>query len=537
MSATQDVSQELKTLEMLAREKPLAHPTAFELRHMGHEYAPPAHLVEIDQSVFEALHPERYPYAPKNLTRLFPREHGKSEAVSHKIPSWLALKNPNARILIMMESEEQAVGKLSQCRNTIRRLAPLYDREIESDAAKKLQLARSETFDVPTIRAAGFETSVTGGHYDLIIFDDLVSADSMSTETRRSRAWTTFQDYLNLGSAGKTVFVVVGTRKHPDDLYSKIMSSGGWDVEVRKAISDWSIVENGEYTVVCKMHDGTIERFDAGEKPPDATVVDVEPHRDVPVLWPERWPLDKLIQKYIEGTVEVDEGEDEDTLSGSLVWIRENQNRADALMGQVLDADMIHFVDGLPEDDERELNDLPTYIGMDLALEQDAEKAARNDTDYFAYCVATYDPRRRIFYIRDVQRKRAMTMKQAIDWVKRQTKPYNTRNLFVESNQAQTFFAQQAREEDEEGLRMFVKEVNSSGKKEDRIVTMSARFENGNAVIVGSPRQAKWDSLLREWTEFPTGDHDDRLDAMQIALSAKNQEDEESKKTVHRPFV
>lgn len=535
MSVSTDDSSALDTLRVVAKEKPLAHPTAFGLRYMSYEFAPPPHLIEIEQAAYEALNPEEYPYSPKNIVRLLPREHGKSETVSHKIPSWLAVRNPNIRILIMMESEDQAASKLAECSETIGKLAPAYDREIVTDAYKKLKLKRDKTYPEPTITAAGFETSVTGGHYDVLIFDDLVSAESMATEDRRDKAWKRFQDYLNLGTGGQSLKLVVGTRKHPDDLYQKLIDSDGWDVKVEKAIQDWSVVENGEYDVITT--DGN--RYEAGNKPPGPDIASVEPHRQAPVLWPERWDLGTLIQKYLEGNVETDDFEDDAGMSGSKVWIRENQNKANALMGQILDADMLRFVDGLQADDHRNLDDLPHYVGMDLALEPDAEKAAMNDTDYFAYCVAAYDPKQRIFYVRDVQRKRGISMKKAVDWVRAGMKAFPTRNLYVEAVQAQIFFAQTAREAegDHELDSAYVKEVDPVGKKEDRIMTMSARFENGNAVIVGSPESPKWDSLISEWVQFPSSDHDDRLDAMQIALSARNQEQEEAKSTVQSPFI
>ena len=524
---TDDVDQILKTLEAVSRDRPLAHPTAFGMRHMSYACPPPPHLVEIEQAVYEALDPEAYPYSPKNIVRLFPREHGKSETVSHKIPSWLALRDPNVRILIMMESEEQAAGKLEECSTTINRLASTYDREVITDSHTKLTLDREKTHDVPTIRAAGFETSVTGGHYDVIIFDDLVSADSEATELRRDKNWKRFQDYLNLGSAGETVFLVVGTRKHPEDIYSKLISSAGWNVRIEKAIQDWSLVENGEYDIITTNG----EVFTAEEKPPGDEIAMVKPHRDVPVLWPELWPLDKLLKKYLQGSVETDVGEDEAKLSGSRVWIRENQNKADALMGQVLDPGMLRFVKG-PADDDRSLDDMPHYVGMDLALEPDAEKAANNDFDYFAYAISAYDPRDSIFYVRDVERKRGMSMSQAIDWVEAGMARYPTRNLYVESVQAQRFFAQEAAK-----TRLYVHEVQNMGKKEDRILAMSAKFENGRAVLVGDRNEPKWDSLVSEWTQFPTGDHDDRLDAMQVSLSGRAMEDEERKMTSPLPFI
>lgn len=531
-----DTDEIVKRVRKVAQEKPLAHPMAFSMADMNFDLPPAPHLVDIYHDVYTGLNPQRYPNAFRQVAKLEPRDHGKSEVGSHVIPSWKALEDPNARILIMMESEGQAKDKLAECSATINRLAPKYGRTVERDSALALKMEREEVHDVPTIRAAGFETSVTGGHYDLIIFDDLISDESVLTEDRRNKNWNKFQERLNLRSGNDTVFLVLGTRKHPEDLYQKLIDSPGWDVTVERALGDWTVVENGEYDVIARDQEtGEIGRYKAGERPPGTDIVRVETHRDPQALWPQRYSGDELIYNYLTGSLEDDDAEKEG-LEGSRVWVRENQNEADALMGDILSRDMLMFVDGLPGD--RSLDDLPVYAGLDPAIEPDAEKAATGDTDYWAWSVAYYDPRHATFYIDDVRRKRGMTMKEAITWVQGHMARYPTRNIYVEANQAQQFLVQSLREPQEDYQGLFVKEVDSNRDKESAIRSMSARFENGKAVILGKPTTPRWDSLIQnEWITFPTGDHDDRLDAIRMTLSAKSQEDEESKNTAQRPFV
>lgn len=529
-------SEMIETMKEVAAKKPLAHPLAFSMAEMNFDLAPAPHLIDIYHSVYMGLNPDKYPNAFSNYLKLEPRDHGKSEVGSHVIPSWKALEDPNTRILIMMESEGQAKDKLAECSETIRRLAPKYGRKIENDSALELKLERDEVHDVPTIRAAGFETSVTGGHYDLIIFDDLISDESVLTESRRKKNWEKFQERLNLRSGNDTVFLTLGTRKHPEDLYKKLIDSPGWDVTVEKAIGDWSVVENGDYHVVARDPEtGEVNRYPAGERPNNTDIIRVECDRDPEALWPERYSGNELIYNYLTGSLEDEDAQDEG-LEGSRVWVRENQNEADALMGDILSADMLTFVDGLPGD--RRLDDLPVYAGLDPAIEPDAEKAATGDTDYWAWSVAYYDPRHATFYIDDLRRKRGMTMKEAITWVQSHMARYPTRNIYVEANQAQQFLVQSLREPHEEHQGLFVKEVDSNRNKEDAIRAMSSRFENGKAVILGNEKTPRWDSFIqKEWVTFPTGDHDDRLDAIRMVLSARNQEDEEAKRTTQRPFV
>lgn len=535
-AGTESAGELVAKMQEVAKQKPLAHPLAFSMVDMRFDLAPAPHLVDIYHSVYRGLNPDLYPYAPTNYLKLEPRDHGKSEVGSHVIPSWKALDDPDSRILIMMESEGQAKDKLRECSDTINRLAPKYGREIARDSALELELERDQVHDVPTIKAAGFETSITGGHYDVIIFDDLISDESVLTENRRKKNWEKFQERMNLRSGNDTVFLTLGTRKHPEDLYSKMIDSPTWDVTTEKAIGDWTVVENGDYDVVCKHEEtGEVGRYEAGERPPNTDIVKVECHRDPQALWPQRYSGDELVYNYLTGSLEDDDAEEEG-LEGSRVWVRENQNEADALMGDILSRDMLTFVGGLPGD--RKLSDLPVYAGLDPAIEPDAEKAATGDTDYWAWCIGYYDTKHATFYIDDIRRKRGMTMKEAIAWVQSHMSRYPTRNIYVEANQAQQFLVQSLREPQESHQGLFVKEVDSNRDKESAIRSMSARFENGKALIVGKPTTPRWDSFIqKEWITFPTSDHDDRLDAVRMVLSAKNQEDEEAKQTTRSPFV
>ncbi|WP_330633707.1 phage terminase large subunit family protein [Halocatena halophila] len=479
------------------KQQPLCHPGIFAREEFDFQYELPPHLGEIYHSVFQAFD-DNYSLAPKNIVRLQPREHAKSESGSHIIPSWLALRNPNARILIMMETEGQAKGKLRECSDTIERLGPKYGAEIVENNKTELTLERDANWDVPTIKAAGFNTGVTGGHYDLIVFDDLISWESQRTEQRREKTWEQFQDYLNLGSEGETIFLVLGTRKHPNDLYQRLIDGPAWDTRVERAISDWSIVEEGAYTLVTDANN----RYGAGEIgtiPEEETVVKVDPHRDVGVLWKDRWPLDKLLLDMVSGF-----GSEQ----GTLVWQRENQNDASALQGQILSADMLYYVDELPN----QRSYYSWYAGVDPAIEDDPEKAATNDTDYWAAAVLAHDRKRETTYVTDLHRRRGLTIDQGIQWLSN-VLPGDVRSGLVENVQAQRWLVQSAKDE---GLPL--EGSPSSGTKEDRIIAMSGRFESGKVKLVVGNTPQKWESFESEWAGFPSGNHDDRLDAIEIGL-------------------
>ena len=501
------------TLEHLVREDPLVHPLSASIACFDFELAPPPHIRRIYGKVFRSLR-EDHPDAPDFLGQFLPREHAKSESGTVVIPTVEALRDPNIRILIMSETESQATGKLEECQEHIERLAPQFGRKIDTDNNTELKLEREATYDVPTIKAAGFNTGITGGHFDLLIFDDIVSWDTQRTQGRREKSWQKFQDYLNLGSEGESTFLVLGTRKHPDDLYSQLIDGPAWDTTVEKAISDWSLVENGEYTVITD----TGSRYGADEigsiNTSEETIVTVEPHRDVDVLWPERWPLETLLMDMIAGF-----GGDQ----GTLIWKRENQNDASALQGQVLSADMIHFTDTCPPKQQ-----MTWYAGLDPAIEDDPKKAAENDTDYWSLAFLAHDRTNDQTYLMDVRRRRGMSMAKGLSWVKGVLDEYpSVGDLLVEDAQAQRWFVQTGRDQ---GLQ--INGTKSSGKKENRIISMSSRFESGKVKVYADDPEhsSKWQSFLSEWAGFPTASHDDRLDAVEIAL--RNLEDGSEKSKV-----
>lgn len=502
---------DLRELKRLVREAPLSHPLPASIRCFDFDLPPPPHIREIYGAVFRGLSDD-YPEAPRHLARLMPREHAKTEAGTVVVPTWAALRNPDIRVLVMSINADKAADKLSEISDYMEDLAPKFGREIVKNNEKQLTLDREATHEEPTIQAAGFKTGVTGGHYDLLIFDDIVTYETQRTDHRRTKAWQKFQDFLNLDSKqGNPVFLVLGTRKHREDLYSQLINSIGWDSRVERAISDWSLIENGEYSLKTRNQDTGEERWyqatDTNQiDPRQETVVAVDADRDVDVLWPEWAPIEDLIKDMVVGF-----GADE----GTIVWQRENQNDPGAMEGQILSEDMLTWVtrDQLPDSGFR------LYAGVDLAVEDDPEKAARNDTDYWALTTLLVQPRKDLATVVGLSRKRGMKLKRGLTWIQNQLAQVQREfgrgvgRVLVESNQAQRWSVQTAAD-----MGLDFESTTSSGQKEDRIIDMSSLFESGR-VRLWEGAVDDWSSFVqREWCGFPTARHDDRLDSMDIAL-------------------
>ena len=114
---------------------------------------------------------------------IMPRGSYKTTFATKFFPLWLAIRNPNVRVLIVSNTQSNAKQKVSEIRSMItthpivRALWPdiLPNRDRWSDTSAMLQ--RTGPFSEGTFESAGTRTKLTGRHYDWIIEDDTVAPD------------------------------------------------------------------------------------------------------------------------------------------------------------------------------------------------------------------------------------------------------------------------------------------------------------------------------------------------------------------------
>lgn len=170
---------------------------------------------------------------------LAPRGFGKSTILtvvdSVALPLWF----PNVRILIASRVKDQAKDILSEIQGCYEneRFVDLFgemkgEKWGTGEATTSLRLKK---YKEPTWLAAGADGPVTSKHFDYIKADDLVDEKNSRTETERNRIHTFFYKTLIPtliirrpdGTAGE--LDLIGTRYHPDDLYSRAMDQRSGD--------------------------------------------------------------------------------------------------------------------------------------------------------------------------------------------------------------------------------------------------------------------------------------------------------------------
>lgn len=86
---------------------------------------------------------------------------------------------------------------------------------------------RESTRKEATVATSGLVSGMrTGGHYDLLVYDDTVTPDSVITAEMRERTTAAWSMSLNLGVTGRTRHWYIGTRYHVFDTYAEMIRRG-----------------------------------------------------------------------------------------------------------------------------------------------------------------------------------------------------------------------------------------------------------------------------------------------------------------------
>jgi hypothetical protein len=166
---------------------------------------------------------------------LAPRGHGKTTILTVGYTLWRVCNNPLERVLLVSSTGMQAQGFLREIKSQIEKNAAL--RAIYGDLRGKRWTEREiciAGFDRPakesSVTAVGVCGAIISRHYETIILDDAVDADSSRTQQSRERLAEWFYKVLEPCVEPNGRIHVIGTRYHPEDLYGR-MIAGASNIE------------------------------------------------------------------------------------------------------------------------------------------------------------------------------------------------------------------------------------------------------------------------------------------------------------------
>ena len=201
---------------------------------------------------------------------------------------------------------------------------------------------------------------------------------------------------------------------------------------------------------------------------------------DGTVLWPEYWPISRLEERRNE--------------IGTIIFNCQYQNDPTGMEGSLLKAEWLHPY--LKEPDPN----LIKYAGVDPAL---------GEGDLAAIATIAYDRKRNKTYLTDVWAKK-IDFPLFLRKLKQLHETHHYSKIYMESNAFQkvlTFVPEM-----HQG--MPVSDTVTVRDKESRFIAMSSHFESKRILV--NPLLLDRSEFWTEWVQFPRGQHDDAVDAVEI---------------------
>jgi predicted phage terminase large subunit-like protein len=403
---------------------------------------------------------------------LVARGHGKSKLLQAYL-TFLAVNNPDIRIILVSDTDTKAVAFLRTIKQTIES-SPILKENYPNLIGKQwsdhsIEIAgRSKIMTEPTIMAVGSGSgAATGLHCDYLALDDLVSFDSSRSELQRERTKSWFKTTLLpvLLSTGK--ISVVGTRYHPQDFYSMIMDELHYKTLILKAIQ------------------------------PDNTAL-------IPWLMPYEDKLnenDELIQKGLKTIREE---------LGNLIFEMQFQNSVElANENHIIQYDYIQYYDSIEWIDNQlyvnikgsSIKIKKINLGVDPAI---SEKEA---ADFTGMCVIGKGSDNN-FYVLDVLNKH-LTLNLQINAITEFVNKWQVNQTLIEDVAYQKALIQELKRRT--GLKIVP--ITPTRDKTSRLNMVSGHFESKKVYFKKNMNQ-----IINQLLEFPDGRNDDLVDACVYSL-------------------
>lgn len=404
---------------------------------------------------------------------LMPRGHLKSTLGTISLAILWILKDPNVRVLIANQVWDISRSFLREIKEQLEKsqLKYLFGDFVSAKWNEDEIIVRQRTKPLkePTIRTAGIESEQTGGHYDLIILDDLVGLQNSQTPDQREKAKRFRRTMINLLDPKNPngMILEIGTRWHLDDTFAEIFEKEMkyYDVLTKE------VVENGK--VIFPKH--FAKKFDGVRKDwtftGDATCMDYVEHLK------ESMPLDEYSAQYL--------------------------NRPFSSENQVFKLEMFKYWNQKPEG-------LFIGIAVDLAISE----ARYADETAITVCGMDKDWK---LYVLDYLKGRwrpADIISNIFDMHSR----WKPQIIGMETNGFQRTLRLACEEEMRRRRNYFpIEEIRTGPEKtkETRIKSLEPFYRNGS---VFHAAWMKGKALEQELQTFPKGRHDDLIDSMSLCL-------------------
>ena len=440
----------------------------------------------------------------EKLLLLAPRDHGKSY-LSILYTVWRLCTDRNAKILFVSATSGQAEKRLRLVKTYLESEAVIADwasgdlPPFRTPATKwintQIYLNRDVESIDPSLEAVGAGGAVTGGHFDVLVLDDV--DDDKTTYTagvrRKTREWLsgTIQPVLTRGG----VMLVVGTRKHADDIYAHMIKDPTFNL-----IHDRAIIKMPDsYQFVTEV-----------DRTGRDVIKDITVQGEHEVLWSQHRPIEYLLKE--RATV------------GSRLFTREFQNEVQDADDAMFKTDWIDAA--LMRGRSLGLREMPpadklrVVQAWDLALVTDPSKAEKNDSDFtVGICWASDEAGHR--YLLDFARFRGVSpheLYRRIELFYERWRQYVT-VVAVEKNNFGQLHTLSLKQRSDLPLREHQTTARSKASALTGVPRLTVLFENDKITLPARDKDDRdaLEPLITELQGYGVEAHDDTVLALSIA--------------------
>jgi len=386
-----------------------------------------------------------------------PPRHGKSELCTVRFPAWYLGRNPQKQIISCSYAESHAYSFSYAVRGVIGGEAyqALWPHRLETAGAIRWQLAGKENLRASYI-AAGIGGGITGEGADLLIIDDPIrNYQEADSKTYRNSNWMWWITTALTRLQPDGAVILIMTRWHEDDLAGRILKAS----KVAGA-DQWEVLH------LRAIADGK-------------------------ALWPEKFPL-KVLEAIRAGQVD-----DPDMPgAGSRAFEALYQGNPTIAQGNILRRDWWRYYTERP-------------VLTDIIHSWDTAFKGGTESDYSVCQV--WGKSETGYYLLDSWRQRVEypDLKKAAIALYERDKPSA---VYIEDKASGQSLVQELKRD----TAIPIRPVKVDRDKVARANAVTPLIESGRVYL---PERAPWlHGLIEELSAFPTGEHDDQVDALTQAL-------------------
>lgn len=421
-----------------------------------------------------------------------PRGNAKSTIISFALPLWCALYEHKHYIIVASDTADQANDFLTNIKNE------LEDNDlIVEDFGDQVGLIWTNSNIIlqsgVRIQAFGAGKKIRGRRYrqyrpDLIIGDDLENDENVASAEQRKKMEAWYFKALSKAGDERTDKIVIGTIMHYDSLLSKLLQNPTYKAKKYQAVIEWS--KSNKWAEWERI----ITNLENPNRLQDAEAYFLANKEEMTegtrVLWPEKESYyDLMVQRVADGPS---------------AFSSEKQNEP------LSDEDRRFLPEWIQYYEDEDIKGKKLYIAG--TCDPSMGKAGG---DYSAIITGGMDSNSQVYILdADLQKRHPDII---ISDVLAKHEYYQYKAFGVEENQFQEYFKdamQRKIDEEKRGKGLIIKGIRSHSDKILRIQSLQPDIRNGRIKFKKSQQR-----LIDQLLNFPTAEHDDGPDALEILMS------------------